>query len=312
MKVALLVAALCVAAVLARPVLDDSIIRRINSDETSTWTAAANERFAGMEWEEVKAMMSLRPTTVKRFGNQTFALDADAIPATFDASQQWPGCVHPVRDQAQCGSCWAFGATESLSDRFCIASKSAVNVILSPEYLVACDTTDFGCNGGYLDNAWAWLKSHGCPTETCYPYTSGGGSVPACKAKCNDGSAMKMYKAASVIDLSGNVAAIQTEIMTNGPVEAAFDVYQDFFSYSSGVYSHKTGGLAGGHAIKVIGWGELNNVAYWICYNSWGTSWGMKGLFFIKRGSDECGIEDNIVTGLPALSGETAPLKRIF
>ena len=77
-----------------------------------------------------------------------------AVPATFDSRQRWGGCVHAIRDQGQCGSCWAFAATEALSDRFCIASGGSVNVVLSPEDMVSCDTGNMGCNGGYLDRAW--------------------------------------------------------------------------------------------------------------------------------------------------------------
>lgn len=91
------------------------------------------------------------------------------------------------------------------------------------------------------------------------------------------------------------------EIMTNGPVEAAFDVYADFVSYKSGVYQHVSGGLLGGHAIKMLGWGVENNTPYWLIANSWNPTWGDKGYFKIKRGTNECGIEDDIVGGLPRL-----------
>jgi len=90
---------------------------------------------------------------------------------------------------------------------------------------------------------------------------------------------------------------MQEAIMTKGPVEASFSVYQDFFAYKMGVYRHKSGGLAGGHAIKVLGWGVDSGTKYWICANSWGTSWGQSGIFWILRGTDECGIEDNAVFG---------------
>eukprot|EP01012_Entosiphon_sulcatum_P067944 TRINITY_DN97856_c0_g1_i1.p1 TRINITY_DN97856_c0_g1~~TRINITY_DN97856_c0_g1_i1.p1 ORF type:complete len:112 (+),score=25.73 TRINITY_DN97856_c0_g1_i1:27-362(+) len=111
---------------------------------------------------------------------------------------------------------------------------------------------------------------------------------------------MAFYKAKNEYAVTG-VENIQREIMTNGPVEVAFSVYQDFFSYKSGVYVHKSGGLAGGHAVKAVGWGTLNNVDYWLIANSWGPSWGENGFFMIKRGTDECGIEDNVVAGLAAL-----------
>ena len=110
-------------------------------------------------------------------------------PKSFDARTEWGSKIHPIRDQAQCGSCWAFGSTEALSDRFAIASNGAVDVVLSPQDLVSCDSSNYGCSGGYLNKAWAYLASHGAPTETCYPYASASGTAPACTTKCTDGSA---------------------------------------------------------------------------------------------------------------------------
>ena len=89
--------------------------------------------------------------------------------------------------------------------------------------------------------------------------------------------------------------------MTHGPVEAAFDVYEDFPTYKSGVYTHTTGSFLGGHAIKILGWGVENGTPYWLVANSWNEDWGDKGFFKIARGSDECGIEDGVVAGLPKL-----------
>ena len=67
-------------------------------------------------------------------------------------------------------------------------------------------------------------------------------------------------------------------------METRFDVYEDFMSYKSGVYYHATGGLKGGHAIKILGWGTENDIDYWLCANSWGKDWGMKGYFKIELG----------------------------
>ncbi len=83
-------------------------------------------------------------------------------------------------------------------------------------------------------------------------------------------------------------------------MEAAFTVYEDFFSYSSGVYHHVYGGIAGGHAIKVLGWGHEDGLDYWLCANSWGTSWGLQGLFKIKIG--DSGINDQLFACTPDLS----------
>jgi cathepsin B len=98
-----------------------------------------------------------------------------------------------------------------------------------------------------------------------------------------------------------NEEAIKTEIFNHGPVEAAFTVYEDFVTYKSGVYSHVTGSELGGHAIRILGWGVENDTPYWIVVNSWNEDWGDKGTFKIKRGVDECGIEDSVVAGIPKL-----------
>ena len=79
--------------------------------------------------------------------------------------------------------------------------------------------------------------------------------------------------------------------MTNGPTEAAFTVFEDFPNYKSGVYQHIAGKPLGGHAIRLLGWGEENGTPYWLVANSWNYDWGDGGTFKILRGSDHCGIE---------------------
>ncbi len=95
-----------------------------------------------------------------------------------------------------------------------------------------------------------------------------------------------------------------TEIYQHGSVECAFNVYEDFLNYRSGVYKHTKGSMLGGHAVKMIGWGVENGVKYWTIVNSWNEGWGDKGTFKILRGSNHVGIEGNIVAGLPQVSGK--------
>ena len=89
--------------------------------------------------------------------------------------------------------------------------------------------------------------------------------------------------------------------MTNGPIEVAFTVYEDFLSYKSGVYKHTSGRALGGHAVKMVGWGVDNGQKYWRIANSWNEGWGNNGFFNIARGHNECGIEGQGVAGLPQL-----------
>jgi cathepsin B len=87
--------------------------------------------------------------------------------------------------------------------------------------------------------------------------------------------------------------------MTNGPVEVSFTVYEDFVNYKEGVYQHVHGSQLGGHAVRMLGWGEENGTPYWLVANSWNNDWGDKGLFKILRGENECGIEGSVVAGMP-------------
>ena len=122
--------------------------------------------------------------------------------------------------------------------------------------------------------------------------------TPKCDKTCEYGNvdyskdkyhAKKSYSLKSVTD-------IQRDLVKFGSVSVSFTVYDDFPTYSSGVYQHtpKSKSL-GGHAVRLIGYGIEDNVPYWLCANSWNDSWGLEGTFKILRGSDECGIESGAV-----------------
>ena len=223
------------------------------------------------------------------------------VPYFFDSRTHWKDFIFPIRDQLRWGSCWAFGAAEALSDRFAIASKGKIKSPLSPQYLVSWDQASAGCSGGWLNYAWNFLNHTGIPTDKCVPYTSGGGDSGTCPASCADGSKLKFYKTKNITGTK-SINSLQQAIITSGPVEVTFEVYEDFYSYKSGTYSHVTGSFRGMHAVKVIGWGvdwKLNR--YWIIANSWNTNWGMDGFFHMKFGA--CEIESNIYFGEPDLDG---------
>jgi len=126
-------------------------------------------------------------------------------------------------------------------------------------------------------------------------------SSPSCPSKCdgnstsphNDFSKDKWSFSGEVQSASGE-EGIQKAIMTGGPVETAFTVYMDFANYVSGIYHHVSGGMEGGHAVRIVGWGEEAGAKYWKVANSWNPYWGEAGYFRIKRGNSECGIEDGV------------------
>jgi len=282
---------------------DQRIIDEVNNDPASSWKAGENEVFRGKTLVQIKKMLGAFLIPKNERPTRKINVAPDFLPQHFDAREQWPSCVHSIRDQAQCGSCWAFAGSEVLSDRMCIATKGEVNKVLSPQDMVSCDKADFGCQGGYLDKLWDYMVETGIVTDACFPYVSMQGKVPPCpfdtKKECVTKSEPYKKYFAKDIDHFDDIESAMTDIMTYGPILAGFKVYRDFFNYKSGVYYHKTGSLAGGHAIKIVGWGvdTASGLDYWAVANSWGESWGMKGYFWIKKGVDECEIELNLWTG---------------
>jgi cathepsin B len=245
------------------------------------------------------------------------------LPATFDAREQWPNCksrISEIRDQAQCGSCWAVSAAIVATDRTCILSNGAVNVDLSQQDVLTCCgiSCGYGCNGGYPIRAMQYWAGTGLVTggnygdrATCSPYTisptaPNTGTTPQCVKNCQASYRTNTWpndkhKAQSGYYVSGGEAGIRQEIFTHGPVQAAFNVYADFMHYQSGVYQHVTGGLEGGHAVTIIGWGTEGSTPYWLVKNQWNTTWGDQGYFKIIRGTDDCGFESGVVAGVPVL-----------
>jgi len=247
-------------------VVDPSVINEINNDNNTEWTAGVNPMFEGMTMQEFRSKYlglimdrPLKDVPVK-VHDQLETMD---LPAEFNAYDKWPQFMHPIRDQAHCGSCWAFAASEVLSDRFALASNGTINKILSPEDLVSCDKGDMGCQGGYLDHAWSYLKTRGIVTESCFPYSAGKGHVAACSTKCVGEEPYVKYKAADYYQLKTE-EDIMKEIYLNGPVEAGFSVYSSFMAYKGGVYHKRLFDMIeGGHAIKIVGWGEEPPKKWW-------------------------------------------------
>ena len=284
-----------------------------------TWVAAPQKVFDGLTFEQAAQRFLRKPVPMSlgeqqatrmriKAGRTAHQAAEAAIPDEFNAAEQWPGCgIDVVHDQGSCGSCWAFGSTLALGERFCAAQNSSAPVVLSPQYAVSCFKDLMGCNGGYTDLAWVGLRDTGTVLDSCFEYQ---GRERACPRSCDDGSTPRVFKARDAYPLYSHrsraetVKAIQRDILENGPVEAAFWVFQDFFDYAGGVYQRTKGSAyAGGHAVKIYGWGvdKTTGTPFWRVANSWGSDWGENGSFRIVRGSNECSIEDEVAAGRPLL-----------
>jgi len=312
----------------------DELIDYINGLDT-TWTAVKYDKFSNMQDTVKWGMMGVNHVRLSVEGKKTLSetrLLTIEVPEAFDARVQWgahcPSLLN-IRDQSSCGSCWAFGAVEAMSDRICIASGGKEQVSLSADDLLSCcSECGFGCDGGEPLAAWQYWVKTGIVTgsnftmhQGCKPYPfppcehhNNKTHFPACKHdlyptpqcehSCQSTYTTRSYNSdkyygKNAYGVDSDVESIQKEIMTHGPVEVAFEVYEDFLAYAGGVYQHKGGKLGGGHAVKMLGWGEEDGTPYWIVANSWNTDWGEDGFFRIVRGHDECGIESGVVGGVP-------------
>jgi cathepsin B len=313
---------------LTQKVNHPSVIDAVNAANAG-WVAGPSDRFANLTLADAKILCGTHITS-KTLLQKKVVVESQAIPTSFDSRVQWPQCsavIGHIRDQANCGSCWAFGSTEAFNDRLCIATDGKWQTLLSVQDTASCCSAvngcfgSQGCNGGQPDEAWSFFRSRGVVTggdypdkgtgKTCYAYQlprcahhvndpkypncTGEVPTPRCTAACESTypkqwNSDKHY-ASSAYSLSSKISEIQTEIMTHGPITGAFIVYADFPTYKSGVYRHVQGGQLGGHAIKILGWGVEGSTPYWLVANSWNEGWGNQGYFKILRGSDECGIE---------------------
>jgi len=226
------------------------------------------------------------------------------LPREYDFRAQWPQCAGPIRNQQQCGSCWAFSGAEAVEQRLCMASQGKINLLLSPQDSVSCDHDNYACMGGYLDRTWNYYENYGLVTEQCFPYVSGDGSVPSCPAGACVDNRVPYVKYRIQLGTSRPFtcpAQIKEELVANGPLQTGFIVYEDFMHYQSGVYVHTHGGQLGGHAVVILGWGvEADGHEFWIVQNSWGPNWGEAGYFRIRFG--QCMFDQNGYAGLPRLT----------
>ncbi|KAJ6240271.1 hypothetical protein M0813_24268 [Anaeramoeba flamelloides] len=272
---------------------NQAIIDEINAKQ-NLWVAGPS-KFDSWTNEEIKQM--LNPMITKTEVQET--LESVSVPDSFEFYDNYD-CFTKVMDQAKCGSCWAFGTATSTSTRYC--KKHGKKIELSPQDLVSCDWEgNSGCNGGQPRLACDYVEFHGIVDDTCYPYTSGGGDSGKCKSKCADKKyKWKLYKD-EFFTCSGyeSESAIQKAIYEDGPVCGTMAVFQDFMSYTGGIYKHTTGELLGGHAITIVGWGEEEGTKFWKVQNSWGPAWGESGFFRIVRGENNCGIDSGATAGKP-------------
>lgn len=214
------------------------------------------------------------------------AAEQMGLPAAYDLRNVGgKNFITDVKDQQNCGSCVAFGVCATIEGQYRVQRGDPNLVInLSEAHLFFCQGKAQGvtCGTGWMpDKALACATNPGIADEACYPYDL---AKTDCSTLCSDWQA-------HVTRITGfhGVGAdnIKAALTTKGPVEACFVVYEDFYTYTGGVYKHVTGGQVGGHCVSIIGYDD--KLGCWMVKNSWGTGWGEKGFFRIAY--RDCAID---------------------
>jgi len=209
------------------------------------------------------------------------------IPTSVDWTAK--GAVTPVKNQGQCGSCWAFSTTGSTEGVNAINGKGLIS--LSEQQLVDCSGSygNEGCNGGLMDNAFQYIIANGglC-TEAAYPYTAVDGT---CKTSCKKTVTLSAYT-----DVKSDSDSALATAVAQQPVSVAIEADQASFQMYSGGVMTAACGTALDHGVLTVGYGSDGGVEYWKVKNSWGASWGESGYIRLGRGSNynggagQCGI----------------------
>ena len=248
-----------------------------HADETSV---------SGLTWKEKKLRLGASEDEEFLAGVLSSSETApiplvEGAPATVDwRSPGGLSYVSPVKDQGSCGSCWAFAATAGLESQVMIG-KPGTQIDLSEQILVSCSGMG-SCSGGSSASASTYLRDVGLPVESCFNYTA---TNNLCSNAClNWQSNTYKIKGWHQAKTGTNLTAddLRNALYVYGPVVATFYVYNDFYTYRSGVYSYTTGAYVGAHAVLVVGYDDSQQA--FIVKNSWGSGWGEAGYFMIAYG----------------------------
>ena len=251
-----------------------------------------HNQFSDWTHQEYVSMLGLRfEETPELYINKTANVES-TNGDSFDWRDQ-SGVVTPVKDQGQCGSCWAFSATEAVESAYVIAGSE--QGIMSPQELVDCSKgllSNHGCNGGMYYHGWKWEESHKTMRESDYPYVSG--TTKEAQSTCNYDESKGVTNTTGYGQVSGDVDSIKDAIKTKGPVSIAINAETKVFqTYKSGIITESDGCPTKiDHAVLAVGYGYDGDQGYFIVRNSWNTTWGDEG--YVKLGMAEgagvCGM----------------------
>ncbi len=221
------------------------------------------------------------------------------LPASFDWRDS--GILTPVRDQGNCGSCWAFGTVGPFEAN--LKWKSSLTTDLSEEFLLSCNTDGYSCNGGWWAHEYHYNQTAinqtqpGAVLEADFPYV---GATQSCNRVFSHPYRLINWSYVGNDSSIPTAEAIKNAIYSYGPVAVAVCSGPKMQGYRGGVFSTDERNYCGGgvnHAVVLVGWNDIENT--WIMRNSWGASWGESGYMRITRGTSNIGYSANYVIYSP-------------
>ena len=257
------------------------LINKHNSDQSQTYTLGVNQ-FSDMTFEEFKKFY-LTENSDDSFNMQEgseFYFGENSKGESVDWREK--GIVKGAKNQARCGSCWAFAAASVVEQQYALAGSE---ILVSEQELVDCAGAygNQGCNGGLAPWALSYVLDKGINLAKDYPYQ-------AVTRKCTIPKEGEIKISRFVVLPAGPDFLI--ERLKKGTSTVSFSVQQDFMSYKSGIYNPKSCPNPRNHAVNAVGFDTTGEIPYFIIRNSWSANWGENGFFkiAIKDGNGTCTI----------------------
>lgn len=256
-------------------------------------------KFSDMSKDEFKEHTKCMIPNMKKGDSSTIPKwqgESKFLNSNKDYTKDWrdEGVITDVKDQQQCGSCWAFSTVETIESS--VKQQFGDDYIGSPQQLVSCDHHgDMGCNGGLPTNAYKYLEKAPLDTEKYYPYKSGDGRSRKCHAKSKKHGVYEVDSFQTVASGAGDEDAMKKFVGTEGPLSIGVDATQ-WQLYQGGVMSaEQCDGFQMDHAVQVVALKD-GHKGYWTVRNSWNTDWGENGYIRLEAGANACLIAEDATT----------------
>jgi len=269
-------------------VFNSSLARIAQRNQNSKGAVYGLNKFSDLTTAEFKRQYLMKDYKPERVpGIETNVPTVSDPPATFDWRKQKPAAVTPVKNQEQCGSCWAFSATETLESVWVMAGHS--QVILSEQQTVDCDTNDDGCNGGNTNTAYEYMISAGgVEPEKDYPYTGEDGTC-----SFNRGEVAATISNWKYGTQNADEHVLQNNLVSIAPLSICVDA-EPWQDYQSGVLTAAECGDSLDHCVQLVGYDSTASTPYWIVRNSWDVTWGIQGYIWLQMWQDTCGMATDV------------------